>query len=302
MIYKFVVMLLLAIIIIGVVQGDLSIIGGEVIQEETASASLTMDQKVEGNGFYNSNQKIVAGALHLLSQSDGSGNYSHESRLSASTESSDFPEINEAKGTQIIAFKEKTDFAYAPTSFSLGKSFKLRGFRSLGKEGTCVKNTDQGISMSALFDSTSILSKDLSADLKLVGSVYSLGTLGGDDTSSRIKENTNLDVNAAFTGKGHIGAQELNFLDADETSEVKGVHDVGKLIDEDYIGTFSLARNMSSNFEGYLKIESDEGLSCCPVGYLEMPKYYQSGSKGFGSNLTSIFDCTCPTLLSQGRS
>jgi hypothetical protein len=34
-------------------------------------------------------------------------------------------------------------------------------------------------------------------------------------------------------------------------------------------------------------------MPCCFGGYLAMPTYYQKGSKGFGSNVKSIFDCTC---------
>jgi hypothetical protein len=37
----------------------------------------------------------------------------------------------------------------------------------------------------------------------------------------------------------------------------------------------------------------DDWLSCCFGGYLTEPTYYQEGTKGFGSNLTNIFDCTC---------
>jgi hypothetical protein len=37
----------------------------------------------------------------------------------------------------------------------------------------------------------------------------------------------------------------------------------------------------------------DDWLPCCYDGYLTMPKYYRMGSKGFGSNVKAIFDCTC---------
>ena len=39
--------------------------------------------------------------------------------------------------------------------------------------------------------------------------------------------------------------------------------------------------------------KDDAWLPCCSAGYLTMPTYYQKGSKGFGSNVKGIFDCTC---------
>ncbi len=34
-------------------------------------------------------------------------------------------------------------------------------------------------------------------------------------------------------------------------------------------------------------------LACCSDGYLTMPTYYRMGSKGFGSDVKGVFDCTC---------
>ena len=40
-------------------------------------------------------------------------------------------------------------------------------------------------------------------------------------------------------------------------------------------------------------IETEPWLDCCSGGYLTMPKSYQMGEGGLGSNLESVFDCTC---------
>jgi len=55
----------------------------------------------------------------------------------------------------------------------------------------------------------------------------------------------------------------------------------------------------------YRKITtSDDWLPCCSGGYLTMPTYYQRGSKGFGSDVKGVFDCTCyrvPTVAQFPR-
>ena len=64
---------------------------------------------------------------------------------------------------------------------------------------------------------------------------------------------------------------------------------------ERYVGNFDITRKVHMNtsyYEGSSYVE-DDWIPCCFGGYLTMPTYYQKGSKGFGSNVKSIFDCTC---------
>jgi hypothetical protein len=65
-------------------------------------------------------------------------------------------------------------------------------------------------------------------------------------------------------------------------------------IHQEYIGNLNMS--LAIKMDDYIIINTpdDEWLpSCCFGGYLTMPTYYQKGSKGFGSNVKDVFDCTC---------
>jgi hypothetical protein len=71
-------------------------------------------------------------------------------------------------------------------------------------------------------------------------------------------------------------------------------------IDHDYKGTFSLATKMNLTVSATKKWDDNDWLPCCFGGYLIMPTYYQKGTKGFGSNVKGIFDCTYPQRADKG--
>jgi hypothetical protein len=277
-------MFILSIHLIGIV--ECNELEGE-LEEATETLIYHIDQEVDGSGFSSSYQDITCGMLHLGNRWHGSGSYSHESILTAYATIQYYYLPNETANEENISYDERTDFAYAPKNLQLGKSFKAGGFQSLGREETCIKNPEL-ISMAALFDSTDALGKDLSANIFLKG--YKTDSAGFSDKT--LKVSTTLNVNAAFTGKAHFGALELND-NARNTKKLVDVHDTRKLVDEDYIGTFTIAKKMSSKYDAIMVTEEDAWQPCCFVGYLTMPTYYRTGGKGFGSNVKGIFDCTC---------
>jgi hypothetical protein len=238
-----------------------------------------MDQKVEGNGFFSSYKNINTSNLELGSKGHGSGSYNYESKLHTEmgfkydSASQNYYGTSERK----IVFDESVDYAYGLSRFQLGKSFRSGAFSSLGKEVTCIKNYGSGVSMNAHFDSLDTLSKDISANLywkSITSDDYPYGE--SKETSSR----TALNVDAAFTGRGHFGVLAVN----------GSVHNVTKMIDEDYVGTFSIVKKMSHEFNYRMKAEPEDWLPCCFDGWSSMNYRDQ---KGFGKSTTGVFDCTC---------
>lgn len=273
MIYRLAVAFIVLIALVGAAWGAVT---------EDLGYIYSMDQKVEGNGFFSSYKNITAGNIELDSKGHGSGSYSYEAKLRTEMEfkydsaSQDYYGSSERR----IAFDESVDYAYGLSRLQLGKSFKSGAFPSLGKEVTCIKNYGGGISMNAHFDSLDTLSKDISANLfwkDIDSDDYPYGESA--ETSSR----TALNVDAAFTGRGHFGVLAVN----------KDVHDVQKLIDEDYIGTFSIVKKMSHEFNYKMKAESEDWLPCCYGGWSDMNYRDQ---KGFGKSTKGVFDCTCFVL------
>lgn len=271
MIYRLAMAFILSVVLVGAAWGA---------TKEDLAYIYNMDQSVEGNGFFASYKDIDAGDLVIDSKGHGSGSYSYDSKLRSeleyyfNTASQDYLSTSERK----VVFNESVDYAYAPSRLLLGKSFRSGAFVSLGKEETCVKNYNTGISMNALFDSLDTLSKDISAEL------YWKDITTDDDPYAMADEATGrtaLNVDAAFTGRGHIGALEVGY---DE-------HDVLRMIDEDYIGTFSLIKKMSHESNFRRTQESDDWLPCCFGGWNDMNYRDQ---KSFGRSTTrGVFDCTC---------
>jgi hypothetical protein len=247
------------------------------------------DQSVSGNGFYSSHQNIVSGNLHLSNFGCGSGKYNHETKLAALNQAN-----NDTTGQYFstsersILFNETTDQVYGASNLNLGSSsFKSGPLSVLGKEATCIKNYENGtsgISMDALFDSASVLSKDLSANLywKSITSGYINDP--NEDYSVEQKGVTGLKVDATFTGEGHIGASETN-------NSTRGWdRRPTLLVDEDYLGTFSLSKKMSSEFTFKWTQTGEDWLPCCYGGWDDMRP---ADKKGFGVSTKGIFDCTC---------
>ena len=133
--------------------------------------------------------------------------------------------------------------------------------------------------MNALFDSLDTLSKDLSAELYW----KKVDTLDDEDpyeVSAEASARSSLSLDAAFTGRGHIGVLAIN----------DSVHDVQKMIDEDYIGTFSIVKKISHEVNYLMNAKNEDWLPCCYGGWSDMNYRDQ---KGFGKSTKGVFDCTC---------
>jgi hypothetical protein len=260
----------------------------------TASKYLfKMDEKVDGDGFFSSYQNVTASNLQLHNDGHGSGSYDYEGKFDTQNEAEFNDETQEYSlvNDRRIDFNESVDFSFAPHTFSFGKTFQSAAYSSLGVEKTCIKNYGNNISMNARFDSLNILSKNISAGL------YWKSTDESDDglIARRTKDlgRTSLMVDTAFNGRAHIGSLEVNRPISRSNSKNQGLHNVISEIDEDYAGTYTLIMKMSHEYNHTYKAEDDDWLPCCSGGYLTMPTYYRKGSKGFGSDVKGVFDCTC---------
>jgi hypothetical protein len=267
--YKLAAALCMQIVLMGFVSADTLTYADRFIFD--------MDQRVQGNGFCNAYLNIAALNLSLSNQGHGSGSYNYESLLKVKNGA----EHDDSKGDyksvidRSIELEESADLSYAPTSFYLGKSMKWSGFQSHGMEKTSLKNYGSAVSMNALFDHISVISKNISASL-LWKSSSDYDVFG---SSMENHGRSSLNVEGAFTGKGHIGAQMLG---SDQ-------HDSDTLIDEDYLGTYSISKRMAHEVTYKLKGEADDWLPCCSSGFADMNLMDQKPFK----SASGVFDCTC---------
>ena len=267
--------LLLSIIVIEVAWGD------EVNDED--DYIFQADQLIQGNGFFNSYKDIHSGYLAMNSKGYGTGSYNYESMTKVQkdaryrSKTDDYSTLNEQK----IKYDETVDFSGSPMNFGLGKTFSAVDLNKLGKEETWVKNYGDAVSMNSLFDSASVLSKNLSADLLWHGAAF-------DQAGEKWNKewgHTNLTLDAAFTGKGHIGVLQQQYSDQGKARN----QSVDYEIDEDYLGSYHITKKMSQTFNKTDAYYNHDWLGCCWGGFESMNPI---DSRAFKS-AKGIFDCTC---------
>ncbi|NPV62187.1 MAG: hypothetical protein HPY61_06075 [Methanotrichaceae archaeon] len=272
---KLFVVILIFAAIIGTAAGDTS---------TEAYYVYKMEQKVDGNGFFSAYKNVTAGSLNLGNLAHGSGSYSDESLLESRNLA-----INDSRYTEAvltsdseITYNESVDYAYSPRSFYFGKSFRSDAFDSKGMEMVCLKNYGSNISINSRFDSLETLSKDITSSLywKSVTSDDIINPFGEFSRSREMIGKSRFSLDAAFTGRGHLGVLELN----------GSLHDVKTFIDEDYLGTYSISKRITHDFYYLDKFQGDSWLPCCFGGWNDMMYFDQ---KGFGKSASGVFDCTC---------
>ena len=279
----------LAIIMVSL---SLCCIGSFADDYRTSKFAYTAQQQINGEGFFNTYQKINTinntdheKLLGYAELSHGSGSYKRESTFSAWSQviiNDQYETLESSRHN--ITFGESTDYVYQPVDFLFGKTLKFGPIASKGKEDTCVKDYDSGVRMTTLFDSTTALNKEIT------GSLY-WDLIETDNEDERLKDSSTgvaMNINADVTGFAKLG---MLVQHPDVTVSRHPIRD--SELEQNYKGTFTLAQKLSHKIDYRSKDVDDDWLPCCYSGYLTMPKYYRMGSKGFGSNVKAIFDCTC---------
>ncbi len=277
------------------------------------NVSFSFEQSVQGNGYFMNYMYVKAGNLAMKNYAHGSGSINNEAILNSfDYNRTDHPVAEDYIDRDIacIQFKEDNAIVYAPMRMAIGNGYYAANpvdYSSLIKEKTWVKNYRAGSSMHHEVEYAHALDKELDLVVKdNATNIYDPKYYHVAVTQMKINEDVT-------DGKAHIGVlQEGNdpgyyttYIGADLTDPRYGTAGTkGPMawkkpaieIDEDYWGTYHIEKNMTLEVP-YSRIEkNDDWLPCCFGGYLTMPTYYQWGSKGFGSNVKGIFDCTCYTV------
>jgi len=287
-----------------------------LISREDDNLTFSVDQKVSGSGFFSAyryalmpdaigpegrlfngveakNQAHASGAIDIESLFSGESTYVNESTLNPEIEEEDkyvhgehimkFDDYEETT-TSVIDLKEDNILTYSPMSLSVGLKYYDRhplAFNSLIKDGVWIKNRDGLSSLDHVVENAHALNKLLDANSDAV--------------------NLSLNVEEDLTeGKSHFGALQLAEYPRDEEPEDEEEEPdtpgtAMKLwqkplveLDEDYIGSFHMKKNMTLTWE-----EDDEEydyawLPCCSGGFLDMNLMDRAER-----SVSSIFDCTC---------
>jgi hypothetical protein len=284
------------------------------IQE--SNSTFTFEQSVQGNGFFMNYMYVRAGNLAAKNYAHGSGSIDNSMTISSYKETHQWHPNAEDWNDYVVSciqFKEDAAMVYAPMSIAVGTGFYAANpidYSSLLKEKTWIKNYASASSIHHEIEYAHAIDKELEFTAKeKFNHTYDpeLVTVGY----------TNFKVNEDVTdGKIHFGVLQGSMAGTSPTTTTGGITDtvwnpfaVGKYtdglpfstawknpsieIDEDYWGTYHIEKNITLEVPYKKVVKSDDWLPCCFGGYLTMPTYYQKASKGFGSNVKGIFDCTC---------
>lgn len=251
------------------------------------SISFSSDQAIRGTGFYNTYQNITTGIVRLGSLSHGSGSYIYQSNTKMST---DFFVSALTWGSegyragQTIQSDESIDAIYSGTKFDFKGSTGTVPFNSKLGDLTWAENYGQESSMDARFIYADRLKNDLNTSLYWNAYLFDVPD---EDRFLRNQGHIGLKLDSQFNGKAHIGAASLGVLSFNGMPK----HPFATaLVDEDYSGAFSIAKNISQDNFLNMTAVNDEWLPCCTGGWSSMDIHDR---RGYGGSTKGIFDCTC---------
>ena len=246
------------------------------------------------NGVEGKNQAHASGSIDTESLLSASSSYTNETDLNKAYNEIDYPDGFDEYWSSSVELKENNKLTYSPIAMAIGtRYYNLHpiAFNSLIGVETWIKNRDGFNSIDNRIEKAHGLDETLEA---ISASDYTPSTL----TTMKVEDNL-------IEGKAHFGVLQLAGIPKGEESEEEseeGALDMSPIkawqkpltvIDQDFVGTYQIKNNATLAISSSIEHVDDDWLPCCFGGYLTMPTYYKKGPKGFGSNVNSIFDCTC---------
>ncbi|HII06991.1 MAG TPA: hypothetical protein HA349_06665 [Methanotrichaceae archaeon] len=243
-------------------------------------------QDVSGEGYAMVYQKVNTETLQLQNYMHGSGSMDSATLINSSQAEKSYYKFDPDTGryasskTKVkqgtISFVEQNEMDYAPQSFAYGTGYYAKNpvvFDSKLKEKTCGKSYQEGVSMHHQIEYAQGFGKDIRVNLECIESNEE-GVKGHGLAEMGIEE-------TVIEGTVHVG----ELLTNPEGS--RGWKDPLIEIDENYVGTFAIKKNMKLCAEKSKPKAPKDWLSCCVGGYGEM----EDDDKIWGEE--EIFDCTC---------
>jgi len=258
-----------------------------------------LEQDVEGEGYVMVYQKVNTETLQLKNYMHGSG--SMDSATLINSNQSSISGYVQDKYTHVygpytsvhagnISFVEQNEMTYSPVAMAYGTGYYAENpivYNSKLKEKTEGKSYQEGVSMHHQIEYASAFVKDIGVDLQCKEPWPPKG-----DYSPSPKKGlglTKMKIEEEITeGSIHVGQ-----LVTDPNPSAKhrdgehGWKDPLIEIDENYVGSFKITKNMEVCVSKSGSKVKPDWLSCCIGGYGEMP----DDDKMWGEE--EIFDCTC---------
>lgn len=267
---KIIIALLAATLLVGMAAANM------VSDETTNNVTFNFEQSVEGNGYFMTYKYIQLTSPDtgqkgpmLKDYVHGSGSIDNEVLLTAeridTTKTADGLTILEQYSC--ISMREDSSMVYSPMTIAMGNGYYARNpirYDSLLKEKTVIKNYRPVTSMHHQIEYAKAIDKDL--EILVKDKNYSISDPfyeGVGYTSMKITEDVT-------DGKIHIGVLQGEPDDMATTGYLIPATTAWKNpmieVDEDYIGTYHIEKNMTIVVPYMREVVNEDWLSCCIGG------------------------------------
>jgi hypothetical protein len=261
-------------------------------------------QDVSGEGFVMVYQDVNTNNLSLKNYLHGSGIMDMATIINSEQKKSRTPETVNSLGysaspwgtayDSVITFTEQNQMSYAPVSFDMVTGWYATHplqYKSALKEKTDSRNFQAGISMEHQIEYARAFKKDIGVTLNCTAPI-----VASSDSGDGVGLN-NMRIEEEVThGSVHISEKlikpgvQVTTTDKKDNSYAKGSNrEALILIDENYIGSFKIKKNMKINAPKPYVSDSSDWLPCCMGGFFDMASWDQKIHK----SQAGIFDCTC---------
>jgi len=242
----------------------------------SANVSFNFEQSVEGSGYFMTYKYIQLRSPDtdqkgpmLKDYVHGSGSIDNEVLITAEEINTGVLADNEITINEYacISMREDNSMVYSPMTIAMGNGYYAKNpirYDSLLKEKTCIKNYRPVTSMHHQIEYAKAIDKEL--EILVKDKNYSISDPfyeGVGYTSMKITEDVT-------DGKIHIGVLQGEPNTMSDTGY--GVPDTTAWknpmveVDEDYIGTYHIEKNMTIVVPFKLTIVEEDWLSCCFAG------------------------------------
>ena len=243
------------------------------------SFSFKYDQSVSGNGFSSSYKytlmpNIFYTGVESKNQYHGSGSidnsYTEQAYSVYRLDLIPEQDIDEEDAASEIQSQESNLMTFSPIALAVNDGYYARNpihFASSLQDQTRLKNYDLAVSMKNEISQAKFLRKDASVLLNSIDD-YSINNAYQGDSIFKIDESFE-------NGRASIG-----FLDLEYQGEQE--------IQEDYVGTFDLKKNLTHRYREFYDYDEDYWLPCCDVGLSGMDTQERKQWREINA-----FDCNC---------
>jgi hypothetical protein len=256
-------------------------------------------QDVSGEGYVMVYQDVNTNNLSLKNYMHGSGIMDMATLISSEQKLSRTPETVYTNGLSaspygaaydsVITFTEQNEMTYAPMGFDMVTGWYADHplqFKSALKEKTDSRNFQAGISMQHQIEYARAFKKDIGVTLNCTGPLVATSSAAGDGVGLN-----NMKIEEEVThGTVHISETLTQPIKPTDTKYGKASsREALIVIDENYIGSFKIKKNMKINVPKSYLSDSSDWLPCCMGGFFDMSAWDQKVKKA----QAGVFDCTC---------